>query len=354
MNNLYIIGNGFDLYHGLDTKYQSFAKFLAEEDEEIYDLLLTYYGLPDISQSFIKFLAEEDEENYDLLLNYYGSPNLLEDPVNDVENLEWANFESSLANLDYKQVLEDNSDAAANLSSDDFRDRDLHTYQFEMEMIIDKLTVRLISIFNLFILNINYPERIDNKKIELNSDSIFLNFNYTNTLEKYYNISNSNICYIHKKSIDKNSQIVLGHGTDPSKFEETQRETPKGLSKEELIEWMEHMSEQYDFSYESAKREILSYYTKSFKNVRLIIDDNVDFFLKLNNIKNVYVLGHSISSVDMDYFKTVFANIHQNAVWYVSYYSDFEKENHLKTLLSLGIKNENIKQIRIEDLKHIS
>lgn len=351
MNNLYIIGNGFDLYHGLDTKYQSFAKFLVKEDEEIYDLLLSYYGLPDITHSFAKFIAEEDKEYYDLLLPYYGLQYTAEDPVSDVEFAEWSNFECSLANFDYKQVLEDNSDSAANPSSDDFRDRDWHTYQFEMEMIIEKLTVRLISIFNSFILNINYPERIDDSKIKLNSDSLFMNFNYTNTLERYYNISNTNICYIHNKSIDKDSKIILGHGTNPSNFEETQPEKPKGLSEEELIEWMDYMSEQYNFSYESAKSEILSYYTKAFKNVRLIIDDNVDFFGRLNNIKNVYVLGHSISPVDIDYFKAVFENTHQNAVWNVSYYSDYEKDKHLKTLLSLGIKYENIKQIRIKDLK---
>lgn len=54
MKNLYIIGNGFDLYHGLDTKYQTFAKYLAENDSEVYDLLLTYYGLPDISEDPVR------------------------------------------------------------------------------------------------------------------------------------------------------------------------------------------------------------------------------------------------------------------------------------------------------------
>lgn len=323
MTDLYIIGNGFDLYHGLDTKYQSFAKFLAEEEDEIYDLLLTYYGLPDIS----------------------------EDPVCDAEYAEWANFESSLADLDYKQVLEDNSDAAAKPGSVGFRDGDWHTYQIEMEKIIEKLTERLISIFNSFILNINYPDKIDDKKIKLSSDSLFMNFNYTDTLERYYNVENTRICYIHNKSIDENSQIVLGHGTDPSDFEEKQPEPPNGLSEEELDKWREYMSDQYDYSYESAKSKILSYYTKAFKNTRSIINDNIDFLGSLYNVKNVYVLGHSISPVDVEYFKVVFDKIHQNAVWHVSYYSDFEKDKHLETLLILGIKNENIKQMRIEDLK---
>ena len=48
MKTLYVIGNGFDIYHNLDTRYQSFANYLAENYDEIYELLLQYYALPDI------------------------------------------------------------------------------------------------------------------------------------------------------------------------------------------------------------------------------------------------------------------------------------------------------------------
>ena len=37
---LYIIGNGFDIYHGLSTRYQSFAFYLQDNASEIYDLLI--------------------------------------------------------------------------------------------------------------------------------------------------------------------------------------------------------------------------------------------------------------------------------------------------------------------------
>ena len=32
MKTLYIIGNGFDIHHKLDTRYQSFANYLAENN----------------------------------------------------------------------------------------------------------------------------------------------------------------------------------------------------------------------------------------------------------------------------------------------------------------------------------
>lgn len=323
MKNLYIIGNGFDLYHGLDTRYQTFAKYLAKKDNEVYELFLTYYGLPDIS----------------------------EDPITDEEYAAWATFELALADLDYEQVLDDHSDSIANPGADDFRDRDWHTYQIEMEMIIEKLTDKLIADFNAFILNVNYPNSIDDKKINILPQSLFLNFNYTNTIEKYYNISTNAICYIHNKAKVTDSNIILGHGTDPANFIEKDPEPPENLSEEELEQWRDAMSDQYDYSYDSAKSEILSYYTKAFKNTENIINQNSDFFKKLSNVENVYVLGHSISEVDIKYFETVVNTAKKEANWFVTYYSDYEKQKHLDTLTKLGIKPQNLTQIKMEDLK---
>ena len=324
MKNLYIIGNGFDIYHGLDTSYQSFAKYLSEEDWEVYELILTYYYLPDLAQNNVS------DDEYD----------------------EWARFEIALADLDYKQILDDNSGLIANIGDPEFRSRDWHTFQIEMELIIEKLTDRLISVFKSFILDVIYPKSIKNVEIKLLKESLFLNFNYTDTLERYYGIGGNNICHIHEKA-RLNNKIILGHGTNPDNFKEKKVKPPTGLSDEELEQWNEYMSEQSDYSYESAKDEILSYYTKTFKNTKLIIKSKSSFFENLENIENVFVLGHSISSVDIEYFKSVFSEIKPNSKWYVSYYSELEKQKHFKTLTSLGINKDNINQIRIEELKNI-
>jgi hypothetical protein len=323
MKNLYIIGNGFDLYHGLDTKYQSFAKYLAKKDNEVYELFLKYYGLPDIS----------------------------EDIVTKEEYAAWATFELSLANLDYEQVLDDHSDSIANPGADDFRDRDWHAYQIEMEMIIEKLTQKLIEKFNTFILNVNYPNNIDDKKINIHPQNLILNFNYTSTIEKYYNISEYDICYIHNKATKNDFKIILGHGTDPVNFLVKNPEPPENLSEEELERWRDAIADQYDFSYESAKSEILKYYTKAFKNTDNIIIQNSPFFKKLSNVENVYVLGHSISEVDIKYFETVVNTVKKDAKWFVTYYCDHEKQKHFEALMNLGIVSQNLTQLKMEELK---
>jgi len=325
--NLYIIGNGFDLYHGLDTKYQSFASFLKDSNWEVYDLAIEYYYLPDIAH---------------------------QDDIEDDEYNAWSKFEEALANLDYEQVLEDKSDSAANLYDPDFRDRDWNTYQIEMEMIVDKLTNDLKSIFKEFILKINYPnyENIQDKIINIEKNSLFLNFNYTITLEKYYNISNDKICYIHNKANDDDgNDLILGHGISPEVFKPTEIKPPDNLTDEELELWREEMSNQYDLSYDMAKEEILSYYKKSFKNTDEIINNKKHFFKQLTNIDTVYVLGHSISEVDLKYFIKIKKSIKKNAIWNISYHSEKEKDKHFETLVKIGVERTKINQIKIKELK---
>ncbi|MDE5492509.1 bacteriophage abortive infection AbiH family protein [Elizabethkingia meningoseptica] len=323
MKTLYIIGNGFDIHHKLDTRYQSFAKYLAENNSEVYELLLNYYGLPDITN------PELTDEEYAL----------------------WSRFEQALADLDYLSVLDDNSDLIARPGAEDFRDRDWHSYQIEMEEIIKDLTTTLISDFNKFILKVKYESISDDVLIDIENDSHFLNFNYTKTLQEGYGIPEERITYIHNRADTENCTLILGHGTDPANFDEKEEEPPQGLSEEELYEWREQKADEYDYSYESAKQEILSYYTKAFKNTTTIIENNIVFFTNLTEVENVIVLGHSISEVDLKYFEVLKTKLNENVIWNVSYYSELEKQAHKETLSQLGINNNNIAQIKITDLK---
>ena len=220
-----------------------------------------------------------------------------------------------------------------------------------MELIIKDLTTTLINDFNTFILEVEYESIPDDTLIKLEDDSHFLNFNYTETLQESYGIPEERITYIHNRADADNCMLILGHGTDPSSFIEKEEEPPQGLSEEEFYEWREQKADEYDYSYESAKQEILSYYTKAFKNTASIIENNIDFFANLTEVEKVIVLGHSISEVDLKYFEVLKAKLNENVIWSVSYYSELEKQMHNETLLHLGINDTNIIQIEITDLK---
>ena len=324
MNTLYIIGNGFDRYHGLDTRYQSFALFLKSKHNCIYEMFTQYYGLPD--------LDENDKAS-------------LYDPL-------WADFENALAKLDFQSVLEDNTDYLANPSSPDFRDRDWNTYQIEMEMIVDKLTKDLYKAFKEFILAVEFPENIDNKILDFKNDSAFLNFNYTDTLEQYYFIKASRILYIHGKAKNPGSILVLGHGREPSTFKEEVVKEPNGLSEEELKMWRDNMADEYDYSYELGKGELMSYFNGSFKSTQEIIQKNQAYFYDLKNVKEVFVLGHSVSEIDQPYFKSVIQGISdKKTTWTITYYSGSEHDSHLAKLIAVGLDKSQINLVKMETLK---
>lgn len=318
METLYIIGNGFDMFHGLNTSYQSFGFFLKEKHSQIFDYLTDYYGLP--------YLDDVDEKYY-----------------------EWNYFESALADLDYENVLDENSDYLPNPASDDFRDGDWHSFQQVMEALVEDLTTNLFDEFKKFVLNVKFPDINPNDLLDIDNNSTFISFNYTDTLEQYYNVQEKNIFYIHNKA-KSNNNLILGHGTDPDNFIVEEKKMPEGLTIEEQYEWQEQMSDSFDFSYEQGRDEILGYFSKSFKYTDDIINQNSSFFNKLKNIKKVVVLGHSISEVDQLYFKKIIESIeNKKIIWTASYYG--EKKSIFENMKAIGLDEDQINLITLDEIK---
>ncbi len=316
-STLYIVGNGLDLYHELDTKYSSFGKFLKNQNTQIYDLLTQYF-------------------------------------TNDEDDI-WGNFEECLAELDFKALLEDNAYLSADISSSDFRDRDWHSYQIEMSLTVENLTVNLRKLLREFILEVKFPEQINDKKLCFEKDSTYLSFNYTDTLEKYYNIDKKNILYIHGKAKNTGDELILGHGRNPSVLEENYKKEedipPEGLNEEQMEMWREEMSDKYSYSHESAHDELTPYFDASHKPTSEIILTNKKFFNSLKNLKKIIVLGSSLSEVDKDYFKKILeVEANKKIPWIVSYYEDSDQESHLQKLTSWGLSEKHIKFIEIATL----
>src|SRR5690606_32593737 len=104
-----------------------------------------------------------------------------------------------------------------------------------------------------------------------------------------------------------------------------------------------HMADQYDYSYESGKSEILSYFNDSFKPTVEIIAKRQSFFDGLKTIEGVFVLGHSLSPVDQPYITKIIDSINNPDVkWTVTYYSNEEHDAHKAKLLSMGLNESQI------------
>ena len=44
LKKLYMIGNGFDLWHGIPSNYREFESFVKEHDSDLFDAVETYLG----------------------------------------------------------------------------------------------------------------------------------------------------------------------------------------------------------------------------------------------------------------------------------------------------------------------
>jgi hypothetical protein len=323
MRTLYIIGNGFDVHHTLNTRYQAFAFFLQDHYSHIYDRLVENYGLTDLDRD---------------------DPAAMWDPL-------WSEFEAALADFDFQTVFEDHSDLIANPASDDWSDGDWDTYEMKMEEVVEELTTELFAAFKEFILQVDYPADVDAQKLKLDNGAFFLNFNYTDTLERYYGIPEDHILYIHHKAETPETALVLGHGMDPAKFKREEPQPPAGADEEGLYEWRQRMADDWEFSSDKALDKILSYFAGSHKETAKVIDANRAFFAELGDTTRVIVLGHSLAPVDQPYLKNILEANGYRAHWLVSYYNPDDVPGFIAALTDMGLPENQIDSFKMADIQ---
>lgn len=266
MATLHIIGNGFDLAHGILSTYMDFEKYAWSHSSHN-----RYY--------------------LEILENCYPQKN------KEGRLILWSDLEYALGNLNFRQAF--------SLGTEDIEKEEDHEfrYQAQMEdapeyMLRDMFTI-FHKLFEDWVNSINIESDPLTNILHFDSKGLFLSFNYTETLESIYNITRNNIRYLHgrRKSNDK---LIVGHcnNIDGKNY----------LSKNPAI---------YEYQ---AYQGIADVVNGERKNVTDIISKNNDFWQQLFNIDKVVVYGHSLSDVDRPYFKQVANSIKQSSEWYFSIY----------------------------------
>jgi hypothetical protein len=286
LENLYIIGNGFDIYHGIPSRYSNFKEYLSQKDMTLHDLV----------EEFIP--AEED----------------------------WSDLEAALASIDVDNVVENASHFLMSYAAEDWSDSYHHDYQYEINRIIEGLSVSLKKYFGEWIRQLEIPTMeglsVRPLALEFPITARYLNFNYTPSLTVIYSIPRNNILYIHGEAQNE-GELVLGHAWNPADI--------PSLNDVDDPESM-------DTRVMEGNEIINSYFGQTFKNTERIISDNTGFFNGLAGLSKIIVLGHSLSSVDEAYFMEIVKNINIDTVqWIVTYYRDKEKNNHKAALRQLGV-----------------
>ncbi|MEB1942258.1 bacteriophage abortive infection AbiH family protein [Xanthomonas campestris] len=289
-NKLFVIGNGFDLHHGIPSRFSNFRNFVENHDTCVFDAVEEY--LP---------VAEG-----------------------------WADLEAALADVDPDQITDDLGHFAPSYSSDDWSDSGHHDFQYEVDKLVERLSTDLRSLFAKWIRQLQIPDRnqIMQPVEVLDPTGAFLSFNYTGTLTQTYGIPRQQILYIHGYAEMAEDELILGHAW--------RSEDRRSLNdRQDVTELDTRLVEVH---------EILDdYFSKTFKPSDKLIQQHAGFFEWLSDIQDVHLLGHSLSKIDAPYFD---AMLRVPAVRQARFHlaiSDFDDEVVMVArLIALGVPAHQI------------
>ncbi len=279
MSTLYIIGNGFDMWHKLPTSYSDFSTFAGG------------------------FLSEIE--------HYYSSNLRGESPWHDFENT-LGNFDSSIFLDDYNEI---------DVTADDFKPSLLYGLEDEMT---EQTDAHVNSIREKFV---EWIQQIDvsdaEAKIDFPENSLFLSFNYTSTLQSVYKIDDHRILHIHG-NVENYDELIFGHGKE---IHDVQDEDENGESTRDMF---------------SDARGNARYPLHALKKpVEEVLTRHSNYFEQLHDIETVVVIGHSLNAIDHPYFKQI-NDVLPNVSWHVICYSDNDFAGFIQSLVACGVNPARI------------
>lgn len=315
MSKLYIIGNGFDLAHGLETEYKHFRRYLLVNEESFLYDLERLYGYSPFNPDIYHFLLNQQEE----MLNRHNEM---------IENWLWTAFEDNLSKPDEGEIQSICEAAGDSLKDIEFGviEDTLNAHYEDQFGFIERLQEYLLAWAKQIDLG---PAIIKRKVLRNNTKDWFFTFNYTPVLERIYGIKDSRICHIHGGilSVDQYNRPIIGHGN---------RE-----SIEQHKKWQKESSDQFDEIGSSMNMAFANLYQRTYKDVDRAIARHVEFFKNLKHLDEIFVIGHSVNKIDMPYYKKIFKD-NPIATWNVYYHLEGEKTKMESALKGIGIANLNM------------
>jgi hypothetical protein len=298
---LFINGNGFDIHHDINSRYSDFGKWLKLVDREVHKTV----------EDFLPTWVDD-----------YGN-------VSDA----WSDLENNLEHLDTDQILNYVSNFLVSYGADSWSDSDHHNFEYELNRITSSLSVGLHKNFVDWLGSLAIPSQTTNPVRIIDPRAKFLNFNYTPTLQTLYGAAN--VLHIHGSLASGTSEIVLGHGWKPGEKER----------------WEDRIDERMDTREAGGYRLIDEYFRQTFKPTAEIIRRNQDFFAGLDDVSEVYVLGHGLANVDGPYFAEMLKHLPDDVRWIISYRcGDREREKIESAAIMTGIPSDRTRFSLLRDL----
>jgi hypothetical protein len=246
---LYVIGNGFDLWHGIPSSLAQFKQYVQAIDRDVYREIEEY--LP----------TKED----------------------------WSDLELALANMDADALIDNLGHFMGSYEAEDWSDAGHHDFQYEVQNVVERLSSGMRMRFAEWVrkLPIPIPATTSKRIAALDAGALFFSFNYTSTLSTLYGVHPDRILFIHGCAARTGDELVLGHAWHP--------QTRRSLNDRPDIE-------EIDTRLMEANDIIDDYFSATFKRSTELITQHREFFDALTSVEQVIVLGHSLSPVDAAYF----------------------------------------------------
>ncbi len=309
MNKLVIIGNGFDLAHGLKTKYSDFVlwylnkRFEEQNTPKKNDLV-------DISDNYqyveFKSISEFIEKTKSTYFTVEYNFDFFRQIILSTQ-LNWVDIELEY----YKQIkiisgkVEENSSGQLNGSQKsklEKLNKCFDLIKFELEEYLSTISVEKWDIDLPPEIKGIFENCLIKDHMKNDGENIyFLNFNYTNTIVNYidiFKLRKSEVNYIHGKLNKKNNPIIFGYGD----------ETDKNYEKIEDLNENE--------------------FTRYFKSFSYLTTSNYqDLFEYLGKEEfEVHIMGHSCGLSDRVLFNHIFE--HDNFKKVQLYYYQFGEKDY--------------------------
>lgn len=333
--NLNIIGNGFDLYHGLPSSYYYFGCYIIERFPEYYEKFAQMYHI-----KWMKPIGSSIAHDYTYI----------------VENMFWREFESHLGEVDESFII-DTYTVDLGLEFDDPIDIEMDDYE-----IAERLKRKFVywvrdtldkeGNYNIIKENMN---NIFNEEM-FNKSDYFIQFNYTHTLQELYEISNDKIYYVHGECFgEEDDELIIGHGN---------------INRiDEIKKCIDELEENYNYTQQMNNNIneyncLLKYVETLKKDVEKHRSECNNFYEKIiGNIDYINIYGLSLGDVDIPYLQQIRLKW-PNAKWKFSYYTTNDKtrcvyvasdilnlsEDEYETFYFLNSQSNTIKMEIIEKL----
>ena len=284
---LYIIGNGFDLHHWIESGYSDFENWLRKNKNA------RLVGLMDI------FFSHKREF--------------------------WSHIEEALGEYDEEAIAE----FCEPESDEDFKYDHPGQWQAGVEDSIPtffgSVMAEFRDAFDEWVMSIDISGI--EADLQLPTVAKYLSFNYTETLEKAYGIPQKQVLHIHGSRLNTGDEFVIGHNN--------QRDSNEPYSDDGLL-----------LPYQNAYNAVISTMNEWQKAPLSIIESNESFFASLNGVKGVCVIGLSYNDIDFPYLKEVAERVSPDCKWVLYYYSKDDKINAGKTVSKLSLTNYSIEQFK--------